>query len=306
MAILIALQHKPSTAQSLADKLEVSKRTILRDMQSLAEIGIPLYAVSGPSGGFRLMDGYSLPPLHFNSDEALVILFALNAVNKLSDTPFHYSRWTVMDKIKSSLPNSILKQVEPVLNHLEIEIPSRPQRTPLLDSLLSLVAESAWISAHYRSERRKRWLRMQPRRVFMAHGFWYCEAYSHEHGEQRSFRVDRFLELERSTPPNSEQSMAENEDSGVDRKELSPVAIHAKLTYRGALLAEQDAHVGHFVRQTDDDEWELRFECPGDEREWAVKFFYGIGLDATVLEPASLRSELYERGQKLADRYANP
>lgn len=50
MAILIALQQKPETAQRLADKFEVTKRTILRDMQSLSEMGIPLYSMTGPSG----------------------------------------------------------------------------------------------------------------------------------------------------------------------------------------------------------------------------------------------------------------
>ncbi|REK76999.1 helix-turn-helix transcriptional regulator [Paenibacillus paeoniae] len=301
MAILIALQQKPATAQSLADKLEVSKRTILRDMQALAEIGIPLYAVSGPAGGYRLMEGYSLPPLHFSSEEALVILFALNAVTRLSDTPFHQARWTVMDKIRSTLPPSILEQVEPLLNRLEIEIPDRPQRTPLLDRLLAYVAESAWILAHYRSEKHQRWLHMQPKRVYMAHGFWYCEAYSHEHGEKRSFRVDRFLELKIATPPESEVSESISDSS---KSTMASIAIHAKLTYRGALLAEQDVHVGHDVRQIDDDEWELRFECPADEWDWAVKFFYGMGMDATVLEPDELRRDLYELGCKMADRYA--
>lgn len=303
MAILIALQQRPATAQSLADKLEVSKRTILRDMQALAEIGIPLYAVSGPSGGYRLMEGYSLPPLHFSSEEALVILFALNAVTRLSDTPFHQARWTVMDKIRSTLPPSMLEQVEPVLTRLQIEIPDRPQRTPLLDQLLAYAAESAWILAHYRSEKHQRWLHMQPMRVYMAHGFWYCEAYSHEHGEQRSFRVDRFLELQATLPPESAASVPIKESDNSDQ---SLIPILAKLTYRGALLAEQDTHVGHYVRQIDDVEWELRFDCPASERDWAVKFFYGIGMDATVLEPDELRRELYELGCKLADQYAEP
>ncbi|RJE90311.1 YafY family transcriptional regulator [Paenibacillus sp. 1011MAR3C5] len=304
MAILIALQQKPATAQSLADKLEVSKRTIVRDMQSLAEIGIPLYAVSGPSGGYRLMEGYSLPPLHFSSKEALVILFALNAVIRLSDTPFHQARWTVMDKIRSTLPQSMLEQVEPVLDRLEIDIPDRPQRTPLLDRLLAHVAESVWILAHYRSEKQQRWLHIQPKRVYMAHGFWYCEAYSHEHGEQRSFRVDRFLELKPTQPPVSTASEPASTESGSIQAKQAPIAIHATLTYRGALLAEQDAHVGHYVRQIDDSEWELRFDCPAVERDWAVKFFYGMGMDATVVEPDELRRELHELGCKLADRYA--
>src|SRR5690349_16870199 len=99
MAILIALQQRPETAQSLADKFEVSKRTVLRDMQSLSEMGIPLYSITGPKGGFRLMEGFQLPPLQLDSQEALTVLFALRAVARIADAPFKQARWTVMDKI---------------------------------------------------------------------------------------------------------------------------------------------------------------------------------------------------------------
>ena len=69
-AIVMALQQRTETAASLAAKLEVSKRTIMRDIQALSEMGVPLYAVSGPSGGYRLMEGYKLPPLGLTEAEA--------------------------------------------------------------------------------------------------------------------------------------------------------------------------------------------------------------------------------------------
>ncbi|RJG23573.1 YafY family protein [Paenibacillus thiaminolyticus] len=84
-AIVMALQTGTETAQSLADKFEVSKRTILRDMQALSEMGVPFYALSGPVGGYRLMDGYKLPPLQFSSLEAMTVLCALQGMTQLVD-----------------------------------------------------------------------------------------------------------------------------------------------------------------------------------------------------------------------------
>ncbi|MCR2802763.1 helix-turn-helix transcriptional regulator [Paenibacillus soyae] len=301
MAILVALQQRSETAQALADKLEVSKRTILRDMQALSEIGIPLYAVSGPNGGFRLMDGYKLPPLHFDEKEALTILFALETVTKLKDSPFRQARYTAMDKIRATLPAAVLEQVEPVLGHLAIEIPERPQRAPHLESLLEYAAASAWVVAEYRSERRQSRLRIRPTKVYSAHGFWYCEAYSMEHGEHRTFRVDRFVQLEESAPP-EEKGFAKAADTPV--LQAPPIRIAARLTYRGALLAEQDTHVGHQVRQIDDEVWELEFDCPASEWGWAARFFYSMGPDATVLEPVMLRRTLHDMGRELRDKYA--
>lgn len=315
MAIMIALQQKPETAQRLADKFEVNKRTIMRDMQALSEMGIPLYAVPGPTGGFRLMDGFRLPPLQFDSGEALTVLFALNGLTKMSDTPFKHARWTVMDKIRSALPEETLKQVEPLLERVELEVAPRSVQTPHLAALLALTAEAKWLKAMYRSENHRREVWLQPLRMYAAHGFWYCEAYSRTHGEARTFRVDRFESVSEADMPaelRSERgpSVPATRDHAVgavpgasDDSEDSMTRIVAKLTYRGALLAEQDFHFGEQVKQLSDDAWEVDFRCPGSEWAWATRFFYGLGMDAEVIEPPSLRQAIAGMARQVHERY---
>lgn len=302
MAIVIALQHKPTTAQSLADKFEVSKRTILRDMQSLAEMGIPLYAVPGPAGGFRLMEGYRLPPLQLDAGEAWTVLFALRSLTQMADAPYQQARWTAMDKIVAALPAQMLAQVEPMLAHAEVEVPQRKVKTPHLSALLAHAAESRRIRALYRSERHRRWLELAPRRIYAAHGFWYCEAYSETHGEQRTFRIDRFDEIEVLTGKPSTGLVRKREEQQAGRP-AAPVRIVASLTYRGALIAEQDYHIGGAVKQVSEDAWELIFQCPAEEWDWAVRFFYMLGLDADVKDPLTLREELFAMAHRLCDRY---
>jgi len=303
LAILIALQQRPETAQRLADKFEVSKRTILRDMQSLSEMGVPLYAMPGPAGGFRLMEGFQLPPLQLNAQEALTVLFALRSLTKMADTPFREARWTVADKIRAILPEQTLKQIEPVLAHVEIEVPERRAKTPHLSALLDHTAESRWIHVLYRSENHRRWLKLLPRRIYAAHGFWYCEAYSAAHEEQRTFRVDRFEQIERIDEPGDEPGKGRRQEGKRGDRPESSIRILAKLTYRGALLAEQDFHIGDSVKQVSEEEWELDFRCPASEWGWAVRFFFTLGLDAEVIEPEHLRNELFEMANRLGDRY---
>ncbi|MEF2965548.1 HTH domain-containing protein [Paenibacillus sp. M1] len=149
MAIVMALQQRAETAQSLADKLEVSKRTVLRDVQALAEMGVPLYAVSGPGGGYRLLDGYRLPPLQLTAEEALTLLLALEGMTKYSDGPFRQAGWTVADKIRSVLPEQMLGQIAPWLKHVGLEVPERPTKTPHLHALVQFAAEGAWLRVRY-------------------------------------------------------------------------------------------------------------------------------------------------------------
>jgi len=302
MAILIALQQKPETAQRLADKFEVNKRTILRDMQALSEMGIPLYATSGPTGGFRLMEGFQLPPLQLDASEALAVLFALHSLAKLADTPFKQARWTAMDKIKAVLPETTLKQALPMLERVELAVPERIVKTPHLAALLAFTAESSWVSAMYRSENHRRSLLLQPRKIYAAHGYWYCEAYSATHGEQRTFRVDRFDSLEATEAPNGSTSNASASIAATASDEPC-TRIVAKLTYRGALLAEQDIHIGDSVKQISDDTWHLDIQLPLSEWKWAVRFFYGLGNDAEVLEPAGLRQEIAVMARQVVEKY---
>ncbi|WP_410769689.1 helix-turn-helix transcriptional regulator [Fontibacillus sp. BL9] len=308
MAIVMALQQRAETAQSLADKLEVSKRTVLRDMQALSEMGVPLYAVPGPGGGYRLMEGYKLPPLQLTSDEALTLLMSLDGMTKYSDGPFRQARWTVTDKIRSALPEQTLGEISPWLKHIGLEVPDHRTRTPHLNALMKYAADGSWLHVLYRSQNYRRYLDVRPARIYAAHGFWYCKAYSHQHEETRTFRVDRIEELEELAPEEAAgfEAMAaarpkpEEDDNGSPEQ---TIRIRSKLTYRGALQAEQDPDIGQLVRQTGDEEWEVDFNCPPSEWNWAISFFFRLGLDAEVLEPRSLRDSLRQRAADLMERY---
>lgn len=300
MAILIALQQRPETAGRLAEKFEVNKRTILRDMQALSEMGIPLYAVPGPNGGFRLMEGYRLPPLQLDADEALTVLFALGTLARMNDTPFKHARWTAADKLRAILPETTLREIAPMLEVVAHEVPPRTVRSPLLAELSGIAARRRWVRALYRSERQRRWLELRPSRIFAANGFWYCEAYSATHGEARTFRVDRIEQAEAIDGPSASADRAEG--AGMPPPSAD-VRIVARLTYRGALLAEQDAHFGGNVKQLSDDAWSLAFDCPGSERGWAARFFFSLGMDAEVLEPPELRREIAGMAGELRKRY---
>src|SRR5260370_20560544 len=91
-AILLLLQGGKRTAGEIAHHFEVSKRTILRDIQALCEIGIPITAELGPSGGYTLPSDYSLPPLALTLHEALLLPFQLSSLAQLTETPFQQER----------------------------------------------------------------------------------------------------------------------------------------------------------------------------------------------------------------------
>lgn len=304
-AIVMALQQGHETAHSLAEKFEVSRRTILRDIQSLSEMNVPIIAISGPGGGFRLMDGYVLPPLQLDPDEAATLIFALEGLSHYADTPFQEKRWTLIDKIKSIIPDEVMNRIHPMLKQLQHHVPQRQYSLQHLEPLLACIPEQGWLSILYRSASRQRWLQIHPKRLYASAGFWYCDAYSEEHGEVRLFRVDRIVEarsIEKSKWPQLNESVREHLALARPPEGLA-IPIRAHLSYRAMIEAEQDEHIGERMTEIAPDLWELAFHCPPSEWDWAVRFFYRLGREAEVLEPEKLREEIKRQADEVCCMY---
>src|SRR5918996_482286 len=87
-AIILLLQDRPRTCGEIAAHFEVSRRTILRDVQALCEMGVPVISQDGLHGGYSLPPEFHVRPLPLNTKEAILLLLALGALEELSASPF--------------------------------------------------------------------------------------------------------------------------------------------------------------------------------------------------------------------------
>src|SRR3954462_9821598 len=92
------------SASELARRFEVSTRTIHRDIEALSQIGVPVYAERGRDGGFRLMEGYFLPPVMFTGEEAVSLLLAVTMLRTLRARPFTAGLETAEEKLLAAVP----------------------------------------------------------------------------------------------------------------------------------------------------------------------------------------------------------
>ena len=200
-AILLLLQGGKRTAGEIAHHFEVSKRTILRDIQALCEIGIPIIAELGTSGGYTLPSDYSLPPLALTLHEALLLRLALSSLAQLSETPFKQERESLLAKVQTLIPQRESIEVTQFQQRLSLHVPSRPLPTPFLDHLLESARAGRWVAVTYRSEKGVSEQTILPTHVHTSQGLWYCEAYSYERRDTRMYRVDRFLAVKGTQAP---------------------------------------------------------------------------------------------------------
>jgi predicted DNA-binding transcriptional regulator YafY len=298
-AILLLLQSRPYTSTEIARRFEISRRTVLRDVQALSEMGVPVIAREGPGGGYSLPEDYRTHPLPINVSEAFLLLLALSALQNLPDLPFRQELASLTAKLRAITPSANLSDAENLLVMDEIEMPVQEGRAPFLETLVEAARDQIWLRAVYQSAERISTQHLLINQVYTQGGFWYCRAFSHEHAQARTYRADRFQTLTQPAPDFVPAPLPES----LPYWHESYPRIVAQLTRRGAAQLESDRHIGRMIQHHPDGTIELVFHCPPEELGWFANQFAMLGSEIDVLEPLELRQKLFETGQKLVRRY---
>jgi predicted DNA-binding transcriptional regulator YafY len=110
--IILALQHRQQTAAQLSERFEVSRRTILRDIDALSQIGVPVIAISGSGGGYSLAESHWLKPVQLTSAEATALLLAAQAMSTHQSAPFATATLSAVDKLRTAVRPSVLSDAD--------------------------------------------------------------------------------------------------------------------------------------------------------------------------------------------------
>lgn len=298
-AILLLLQEHAYTSEEIARRFEISRRTVLRDVQALSEMGVPVIAREGPGGGYTLPADYRTQPLPLTRNEAFLLLLSLNAVEHLSDLPFKREMVSLLTKLRALLPQGELSGAEDLLTTVAMDVPTREQRAPFLEDLLRATQSETWLRVTYQSGGRISTQHLLPKQIYTQAGFWYCRALSAERGEERTYRVDRVQDIEPPLPGFVPGPMRE----ALPYDHESHPEIHARLTARGADQIESEPHTGRFVRRQPGQAGELVLRCPPGELDWYTRLFASLGAEVEVLAPPELRQKMFSLGKNLVQKY---
>lgn len=205
VAIFIQLQSKRIVkAQELADRFQVSLRTIYRDIRTLEAAGVPLYSEAGV--GYSLVDGYRLPPIMFTKEEAGSFVAAEKLMQKFTDSEMgsHFS--SAMYKIKSVLRGREKDRLNLLEAHILMQqdgdlfskhIPDALSK--LFDSIseqTQLILSYQSFEAEFPSQRT-----IEPVGLFHENEYWYIYAYCHLRADYRQFRTDRIHKITATDVP---------------------------------------------------------------------------------------------------------
>jgi predicted DNA-binding transcriptional regulator YafY len=200
LTILELLQaHRLLSGEELARRLEVEPRSVRRYITMLQDMGIPIEAVRGPGGGYRLRPGFKLPPLLFTEEEAVALVIGLLSTSWLAVEAPSAAVEGALAKVLRVLPLRARERLNAFSSHLILspkESGPRPEATLLVDLSEAIdVRRRVWLE--YRSAQNQFSRRtVEPYGVVGWWGYWYLVAYCCWRQDYRLFRLDRLQKME--------------------------------------------------------------------------------------------------------------
>jgi predicted DNA-binding transcriptional regulator YafY len=293
VAILIQLQSKKIVkAQELADRFEVSLRTIYRDIRTLEASGVPIYSEAGV--GYALMEGYRLPPVMFTREEVSSFIAAEKLMQKFTDPVLgnHYS--SAMYKLKSVLRSNDKDYVSNIESRVVMQTaePLFNDNSPnTLAVLFEGIAEKKQILLSYKTfdkdEKTER--NIEPVGVFHDHNNWYFLGYCHLRKDYRQFRTDRIQGIKKTDCDFTIEH--DSLDTYLNKNETIPTTkVRILIDKKIARYLETERKYHGFVSEKEvDGKIEMTFMSRDIENAFP-RFFIMFGDYGTILEPEQLKT----------------
>lgn len=299
--IMILLEKKRVSARELADRFEVSLRTIYRDMDAISLAGIPVAAVSGVNGGYEIMPQYKVDSRVFTEKDLAALTTGLSG---LSAAVSGEQLVHVLARLRSLIPEERAKAVEEKAAQLRFDWSAwngNRHIEPLFNAIRTALDERRLVSFSYIRIKGQRSSRLvEPYQLILKGCNWYLYAFCREKQNYRLFRLSRMSELEimpetyipRAFPP----AQLEYDDVLATLRTDIQLRVGA-----GAIDRVLDHCPIDRVRQEGES---YLVDFPFIENDYYYDMLLSFGKDCECIAPPHIRRELRRRAEELAKIYA--
>jgi predicted DNA-binding transcriptional regulator YafY len=286
----------------LSHRLEVSGRTIRRDIERLRKLGYPVESLTGPAGGYRLRAGSAMPPLLLDDEEAIAIAVGLRTAARASVTGIEETAVRALVKLEQVLPAHLRRRVS-ALGAATITLPAGG---PTVDPQhLTVIATACRDSeclrfAYTRRDEEQSRREVEPHSVVNLGRRWYLVAWDRGREDWRTFRIDRLTKPAATGVRFSPRKLPAKDPAEYVRRSISarPNQYEARVTLHVAADEVSSRVPSHWGNVKAIDANSCEYTTGDDDLGWLALRVAMLGVDFEVHEPP----ELVEHLRALATR----
>ncbi|WPV68327.1 YafY family protein [Chitinophaga sp. LS1] len=308
-AILIQLQGKKIVkAAEIAERFQISLRTVYRDVRALQEAGVPVGAEAGT--GYYLVEGYHLPPVMFNREEAAALLTGEKLMAQLSDHSNKKQFGNAMQKIRAVLRTSEKDFLESLEQNIAVVARRAPEDSEFPNRFLSdiqhalgkhLMLKLDYFALHSETQTHRE---IEPIGIIYMMGYWYLIAWCRLRHAYRNFRMDRIRNL-------AVTDVSYDRDRHISLKEYmekyaEPAAYPhvVKLRFSAGMarkLGNQRFYYGLMEEQTIGECVEMVFLT--SHLDWFGKWVLTMGKEVEIIGSEELKEHMRLLAIEISEQY---
>ncbi|MFC6100703.1 helix-turn-helix transcriptional regulator [Olivibacter domesticus] len=193
--VTLLQSRKYVSVEMIAEKFEISTRTVYRDIRAINEQGVPICFEAGK--GYFIVQGYFLPPISFNNEEANALILMERFLNGFADRSIQKHYIAALNKVKNVMRSQQKEQLEFLNDNIKLQIPARLTNDfEYLSDIQNAIAKRMILKVDYEKENGEHSCReVEPIGLVFYAFSWHMIAWCHLRREYRDFKVSRIKKL---------------------------------------------------------------------------------------------------------------
>lgn len=287
--VYILLERKTITAKELAERFEVSTRTIYRDIEILSQAKIPVYANKGNGGGIGLLEDYVLDKSMLSEEEQNQILFALQSMEKISNQ----DEKNILEKMSSIFNKSKTNWIDVDFSDWGINGEQDQTFNLIRNAILKHnVIEFVYYNSYGEEKKRQ----AEPLQIYFKDKSWYLKAYCRLKQDYRLFKISRMKDI-KLLNETFERELPQIKENKFDYKTIQlELEISKDMSYR-----VYDEFKREDIIKNKNGDFIVKVEFP--ENDWVYGYILSFGENVKVLSPGYVKSIIKEKLKKSLKNY---
>lgn len=286
--VYLLLQKKKITAKELAEKFEVSTRTIYRDIETLSSANIPIYAMPGKDGGIGILEEFVLNKSILSEEEQNQILFALQSLEKMNVQ----TEKDILEKMSTIFHKKVTDWIKIDFSNWS---PSKENTVQIIK--YAILNKQLIEFTYYNSTGEQTKRVVEPLQIWFKDKFWYVISYCRLKKDYRFFKLTRIKEIkcleehfEREIPNQPELE-----------KTFKNILLELEISKEMAFRVYDEFEMNEITKKADGN-FIVKVEFP--ENEWVYSFILSFGEFIKVLSPKYAQNRVIEKLQKTLKNYS--